>query len=40
MVNFYFHPSTDITNIGMFAVITAFGEADMTAAMRPLFLQN
>ena len=36
--SFYLHPSTNITNLSMIAIITAFGEADMTTAMRPLFL--
>ena len=31
--SFYPHPSTNTTNLSMLAIITAFGEADMTAAM-------
>ena len=31
--SFYLHPSTNTSNLSMLAIITAFGEADMTAAM-------
>ena len=36
--SFYLHPSTNTTNLSMLAIITAFGEADITATLWPLFL--
>ena len=34
----YLHPPINTSNLSMFAIITAFGEADMTTTMCPLFL--